>query len=87
MHGIWQDSAAFIPPHDTRVAVAELASAGIDNFNLDLMYGLPDQTPAEAIADLEGALALEPSHLSHYQLTLEPGHRLLSCPARSTCGR
>jgi oxygen-independent coproporphyrinogen-3 oxidase len=66
--------------HDTRVAVAELASAGIENFNLDLMYGLPDQTPAEAIADLEGALALEPSHLSHYQLTLEPGTAFFHAP-------
>jgi oxygen-independent coproporphyrinogen-3 oxidase len=66
--------------HDTQVAVAELASAGIENFNLDLMYGLPDQTLAEALADLEGALALEPSHLSHYQLTLEPGTAFFHAP-------
>lgn len=46
--------------------------AGFDNINLDLMFALPGQTPAAALADLEQALALAPEHLSHYQLTLEP---------------
>ena len=54
-------------------AVHELHTAGIDNFNLDLMYGLPAQTPEQALADLDAALALAPAHISHYQLTLEPG--------------
>jgi oxygen-independent coproporphyrinogen-3 oxidase len=54
-------------------AVGELKAAGVDNFNLDLMYGLPQQTPAEASDDLAQAIALRPTHLSHYQLTLEPG--------------
>jgi len=54
-------------------AVSELVDAGIDNFNLDLMYGLPEQTVSQAVADVRAALALGPSHLSHYQLTLEPG--------------
>ncbi|MEZ5459070.1 MAG: radical SAM family heme chaperone HemW [Steroidobacteraceae bacterium] len=58
---------------DTRVAAAELHAAGLTNFNLDLMYGLPGQTPAMACADVLAALELEPAHLSHYQLTLEPG--------------
>ncbi len=58
---------------DTRRAVAELARAGLTNFNLDLMYALPEQTLADAIADIDAALALEPMHVSHYQLTLEPG--------------
>jgi oxygen-independent coproporphyrinogen-3 oxidase len=58
---------------ETRRAVDELKSAGIENFNLDLMYGLPEQTVAQSIADLEAGLALDPTHLSHYQLTLEPG--------------
>jgi putative oxygen-independent coproporphyrinogen III oxidase len=58
---------------ETLAAVAELRTAGLDNFNLDLMYALPEQTPAGALADLEQALRLEPAHLSHYQLTLEPG--------------
>jgi len=60
-------------PGDTDLAVQELRAAGIDNFNLDLMYALPGQTPAQAVGDLERALALQPAHLSHYQLTLEPG--------------
>jgi oxygen-independent coproporphyrinogen-3 oxidase len=58
---------------DTLRAVQELRLAGIDNFNLDLMYALPEQTVAQALADVETACQLAPSHLSHYQLTLEPG--------------
>jgi oxygen-independent coproporphyrinogen-3 oxidase len=58
---------------DTLRAVEELRTAGISNFNLDLMYALPEQTLAEALADVESACALAPTHLSHYQLTLEPG--------------
>jgi len=54
-------------------AVAELKSVGFDNFNLDLMYGLPEQTVAQAQADLALAIELAPAHLSHYQLALEPG--------------
>lgn len=54
-------------------AVSELRQAGIDNFNLDLMYGLPAQTLPQALADVQSALALQPAHISHYQLTLEPG--------------
>lgn len=56
-----------------RAAVAAARAAGFDNLNLDLMYGLPGQDPAGALADLEAALAFEPEHLSVYQLTLEPG--------------
>jgi putative oxygen-independent coproporphyrinogen III oxidase len=58
---------------DIARAVDEVRTAGIDNFNLDLMYGLPAQTLQQALADLDAALALEPAHISHYQLTLEPG--------------
>lgn len=57
---------------DARRAAGEAHAAGIDNFNLDLMYGLPQQTRAEAEADVIEAMALEPAHISHYQLTLEP---------------
>jgi len=60
-------------PDDTRRAVAELKAAGLANFNLDLMYGLPGQDEAGARSDLAQALALEPTHLSHYSLTMEPG--------------
>jgi oxygen-independent coproporphyrinogen-3 oxidase len=61
--------------HDSREAVAavQLArDAGFDNFNLDLMYALPQQTQSMAERDIERAIALEPAHISHYQLTLEP---------------
>jgi putative oxygen-independent coproporphyrinogen III oxidase len=58
---------------DTHRAVEELRAAGLDNFNLDLMYALPDQTLEEALADVRIACELEPTHISYYQLTLEPG--------------
>lgn len=58
---------------ETRRAAAELHAAGIENFNLDLMYGLPGQDVEGALADIEAALALSPAHVSHYQLTIEPG--------------
>ena len=58
---------------ETRRAVQELRRARIENFNIDLMYALPAQSVAQAEADIAAALALEPTHLSHYQLTLEPG--------------
>lgn len=46
--------------------------AGFDNFNLDLMFGLPQQSIEEALGDLGTALSMQPTHLSLYQLTLEP---------------
>lgn len=61
--------------HDSREADAAVKlaqDAGFDNINLDLMYALPQQTLAMAERDLERAFALQPAHLSHYQLTLEP---------------
>jgi oxygen-independent coproporphyrinogen-3 oxidase len=58
---------------DVYRAVDELGRAGLDNFNLDLMYGLPQQSAEQALEDLRCALALQPAHISHYQLTLEPG--------------
>ncbi|HYM29253.1 MAG TPA: radical SAM family heme chaperone HemW [Steroidobacteraceae bacterium] len=60
-------------PAETRRAAEELHAAGLANFNLDLMYALPGQDAAGALRDVEEALALAPAHLSHYQLTLEPG--------------
>ena len=60
-------------PEDTYRAVDELRAAGLDNFNLDLMYALPEQTLDEALEDVRRACALLPAHISHYQLTLEPG--------------
>jgi oxygen-independent coproporphyrinogen-3 oxidase len=61
--------------HDRRAAIraAEAAhDAGFDNFNLDLMFGLPGQTGAQALDDLRIATDLEPAHLSWYELTIEP---------------
>jgi putative oxygen-independent coproporphyrinogen III oxidase len=58
---------------DIHRAVEELNSAGLDNFNIDLMYALPEQTIDAAVRDVKQAIALKPTHLSHYQLTLEPG--------------
>ena len=69
--------------HGRREALraAELAhGAGFSSFNLDLMFGLPGQTPAQALADLATAMDLEPAHLSWYQLTLEPNTYFHSHP-------
>lgn len=57
---------------DISRAVRQVRDGGFDNFNIDLMHGLPAQTPAMALADLKAALELEPTHISWYQLTLEP---------------
>ncbi len=57
---------------DAERAVKAAQDAGLDNLNIDLMYALPGQTLAMALDDVERALALAPTHLSHYQLTLEP---------------
>lgn len=61
-------------------AVASARAAGFDNFNIDLMHGLPGQTLETALDDIRRALALGPSHLSWYQLTLEPNTEFYSRP-------
>lgn len=53
-------------------AVRDARASGFDNLNIDLMHGLPGQTPEMALADLRAAMDLEPTHISWYQLTLEP---------------
>jgi oxygen-independent coproporphyrinogen-3 oxidase len=67
-------------PGETTRAAEELHAAGLSNFNLDLMYALPGQDAAGAARDVEQALALSPAHLSHYQLTLEPGTQFAARP-------
>ena len=57
---------------DIRRSIDEAVAAGFDNINIDLMYALPRQTIEMALADIEAALQLEPTHISRYQLTLEP---------------
>ena len=68
--------------HDAAEArlAAQLAGEHFETFNLDLMYGLPGQTMAQALGDVEAALSLSPTHLSCYQLTLEPNTRFAAFP-------
>ena len=69
--------------HDARQAeraVKSAQDAGIENLNLDLMYALPQQTLAGALADVEKAIMLHTPHLSHYQLTLEPNTQFAANP-------
>ncbi|MBF8778774.1 radical SAM family heme chaperone HemW [Pseudomonas fulva] len=66
---------------DEAVRAASMArAAGFDNFNLDLMHGLPGQSLDEALGDLRRAIDLGPTHLSWYQLTLEPNTVFWSQP-------
>jgi len=53
-------------------AIEMVRTAGFENFNIDLMHGLPGQSEAGAMADLKTAMAYRPPHLSWYQLTIEP---------------
>jgi oxygen-independent coproporphyrinogen-3 oxidase len=62
-------------PADVRRAVHTLRDAGFDNISLDLIYGIPGQSPSDLQADLADALALEPEHLSCYELEAKPGTR------------
>jgi oxygen-independent coproporphyrinogen-3 oxidase len=62
-------------PEDVRRAVHTLRDAGFDNISLDLIYGVPGQSAADLDADLSDALALEPEHLSCYELEAKPGTR------------
>ncbi|MDX1823141.1 MAG: radical SAM family heme chaperone HemW, partial [Thiohalomonadales bacterium] len=69
--------------HDSKDAIKAVETAhavGFDNFNLDLMFALPAQTRQTAQADLQTALSLAPSHLSYYQLTIEPNTLFHSQP-------
>jgi putative oxygen-independent coproporphyrinogen III oxidase len=62
-------------PDDVRRAVYVLRDAGFDNISLDLLYGIPGQSPSDLDADLAEALVLEPEHLSCYELEAKPGTR------------
>lgn len=63
-------------------AVSKAKRAGFDNFNLDLMHGLPHQTLNQALDDLHTAIDLEPTHISWYQLTIEPNTVFYNKPPR-----
>ncbi len=59
-------------PQEALRAVEIARDCGFDNINIDLMFGLPNQTREQALEDITAAIALNPSHISYYQLTLEP---------------
>ncbi|MEE3652284.1 MULTISPECIES: radical SAM family heme chaperone HemW [unclassified Brenneria] len=67
-------------PNEAKRAARLAAGLGLRSFNLDLMHGLPDQSLAEALDDLRQAIALNPPHLSWYQLTIEPNTLFSSRP-------
>ena len=69
-------------PDQAVTAAQHARSLPLRSFNLDLMHGLPEQTVAQAMADLDGILALEPPHISWYQLTIEPNTSFASRPPR-----
>jgi len=67
-------------PEEAKRAAQLAAGLGLRSFNLDLMHGLPDQSLTEALDDLRQAIALNPPHLSWYQLTIEPNTLFASRP-------
>ncbi|MFD1803736.1 radical SAM family heme chaperone HemW [Mixta tenebrionis] len=69
-------------PEEAKRAAQLAAGLGLRSFNLDLMHGLPDQSLSEALDDLRQAIALNPPHLSWYQLTIEPNTLFASRPPR-----
>ena len=69
--------------HDANEAInaAKLAKTiGLNSFNMDLMHGLPDQSIDDALSDLKQVIALNPPHISWYQLTIEPNTQFASKP-------
>ena len=66
--------------NEAEAAVKSAQDAGYANINLDLMYALPQQTLDGALADVDRAVALKPTHVSHYQLTLEPNTAFAANP-------
>ena len=67
---------------DALRAISEAKKVGFDNLNIDLMYGLKDQTIDMCIEDVMQAIALKPSHISFYQLTLEPNTLFAKYPPK-----
>jgi len=64
-------------PDDVRRAFYHLRDACFDNISLDLIYGIPGQSPSDLERDLAAALALAPEHLSCYELEAKPGTRFV----------
>ena len=63
-------------------AILMAKDAGFDNFNLDLMHGLPDQNLQQALDDISQAMELGPTHMSWYQLTIEPNTEYFKYPPK-----
>ena len=67
---------------DIRAAARQVAAAGFESFNIDVMYGLENQTAGQALSDLAEAIRLAPPHISWYQLTVEPKTEFARRPPR-----
>jgi len=67
---------------EARRAIELSTKVGFDNLNIDLMYALPGQTKGMCTEDLRAAVQYDPSHISYYQLTIEPHTAFYSCPPR-----
>ena len=65
---------------EAKAAVHMAKAAGFENMNLDLMFGLPDQSLQQGLQDLQTAIDLQPTHISWYQLTIEPNTLFYSHP-------
>ncbi|MCK8122065.1 radical SAM family heme chaperone HemW [Pseudoalteromonas sp. 2CM32C] len=66
--------------NEATYAAEQAKEAGLNSFNLDLMHGLPGQTLDDALSDLRQIIALDPPHISWYQLTIEPNTQFASKP-------
>lgn len=65
---------------EANYAAEQAKHAGLNSFNLDLMHGLPGQSLEDALSDLKHIIALNPPHISWYQLTIEPNTQFASKP-------
>lgn len=65
---------------EANYAAQQASEAGLNSFNLDLMHGLPGQSLDDALSDLKQIIALNPPHISWYQLTIEPNTQFASKP-------
>ncbi|MXW53619.1 MAG: radical SAM family heme chaperone HemW [Gammaproteobacteria bacterium] len=69
-------------PLEASRAIEKALTAGLDSVNVDLMYGLPNQTIDQAMEDLQTAIALGPQHISWYELTIEPNTVFAKSPPK-----
>ena len=69
-------------PSEAKRSIEKALTTGFDSVNVDLMYGLPDQTIDQAMVDLETAIELGPQHISWYELTIEPNTVFAKSPPK-----